>query len=67
MSERSMTDAAMKDPALLKEAEQQGLHIDPWSGQELQNTVVEIVNTPEPTLEQIRKVIKADAGSEQHK
>jgi tripartite-type tricarboxylate transporter receptor subunit TctC len=59
---RRAFDAAMKDPALLMEAEQQGLHIDPWAGQELQNTVVEIVNTPEPTLEQIRKVIKADAG-----
>ena len=64
---RRAFDAAMKDPALIAEAEQQGLHIDAWTGEELQKTVVGIVDTPEPTLEQIRKVLKADAGLEQRK
>ena len=64
---RRAFDAAMRDPALIAEAEQQGLHIDAWTGEELQKTVVGIVDTPEPTLEQIRKVLKADAGLEQRK
>jgi tripartite-type tricarboxylate transporter receptor subunit TctC len=61
---RRAFDAAMKDPALLAEAGQQGLHISAWTGEELQSTVIGIVNTPESTLEQIRKVIKGAASSQ---
>ena len=61
---RKAFDAALKDPALLAEAEQQGLHIAPWTGQQLQRTVVEIVETPSSTLDQIRTVIKANPGQD---
>jgi tripartite-type tricarboxylate transporter receptor subunit TctC len=64
---RKAFDAALKDPALLAEAKQQGLHINAWSGDELQRTVVDIVDTPEPSLEQIRKVVKAGASAESRK
>jgi tripartite-type tricarboxylate transporter receptor subunit TctC len=61
---RRAFDAAMKDPALLAEAKQQGLDISPWAGEQLQQTVNSILDTPEPALERIRQVIKAAAGGE---
>lgn len=54
---RRAFDAAMNDPALIAEAKQQGLHINAWDGDELQKTVSGILDTPQPTLELIRKVL----------
>ncbi len=41
---RRAFDATMKDADFLAEAKQQDLDISPWTGEELQKTVVEIVN-----------------------
>ena len=60
---RRAFDAAMKDTALLDEARQQGLDISPWSGEQLEQTVNGIFDTPAPVLARIREVVKGAAGA----
>jgi hypothetical protein len=57
----------MKDADLLAEAKHQGLDISPWTGEELQKTVNEIVNTQPAVLEQIKKAIQTGSTSEERK
>jgi tripartite-type tricarboxylate transporter receptor subunit TctC len=64
---RRAFDAAMKDPELLSEAKKQDLDISPWTGEDLQKTVLDILNTEPAILEQIKKAIETGAGSEEHK
>jgi hypothetical protein len=64
---RRAFDATMKDAEFLAEARQQDLDISPWAGEELQKTVVEIVNAQPAVLEQIRKAIQSGSVSEERK
>ena len=64
---RRAFDATMKDAEFLAEARQQDLDISPWTGEELQKTVVEIVNAQPAVLEQIRKAIQSGSISEERK
>jgi len=64
---RRAFDATMKDADFLAEAKQQDLDISPWTGEELQKTVTEIVNTQPAVLEQIRKAVQSGSTSEERK
>jgi tripartite-type tricarboxylate transporter receptor subunit TctC len=64
---RRAFDATMKDADFLAEARQQDLDISPWTGEELQKTVVEIVNAQGAVLEQIRKAIQSGSVSGERK
>jgi tripartite-type tricarboxylate transporter receptor subunit TctC len=64
---RRAFDATMKDAEFLAEARQQDLDISPVTGEELQKTVVEIVNAQPAVLEQIRKAIQSGSISEERK
>jgi len=64
---RRAFDRTMNDKELLAEAEKQDLDISPWTGEELQKTVVEIVNAQGAVLEQIRKAIQSGSISEERK
>jgi len=64
---RRAFDATMKDAEFLAEAKQQDLDISPWTGEELQKTVTDIVNTEPAILEQIRKAIEIGSTSERRK
>jgi tripartite-type tricarboxylate transporter receptor subunit TctC len=64
---RRAFDAAMKDPEFLADAKQQDLDISPWTGEELQKTVNDIVNTPSAVLDQIAAALKAGSPSETRK
>jgi len=54
---RRAFDATMKDPQFLAEANQLQFQISPWTGEELQETVREIIDSPPAVLDQIRKAI----------
>jgi tripartite-type tricarboxylate transporter receptor subunit TctC len=64
---RRAFDVTMKDSEFLAEAKQQDLDISPWTGEELQKTVVELVNTPAAVLDQIAKALNAGSPSEERK
>jgi len=64
---RRAFDATMKDADLLAEAKQQDLDISSWTGEELQKTVMEIVNTQPAVLEQIRRALQTGSTSEERK
>jgi tripartite-type tricarboxylate transporter receptor subunit TctC len=58
---RKAFDAAVRDPEFLAEARKQDLDISPWTGAELQQVVVDIVDTPADALARIRRAIESDA------
>jgi tripartite-type tricarboxylate transporter receptor subunit TctC len=60
---RKAFDAAVRDPEFLAEARKQDLDISPWSGAELQQVVVDIVDTPADALARIRRAIESDGTS----
>jgi hypothetical protein len=64
---RRAFDAMVKDAEFLAEAKQQSLDISPWTGEELQKTVVDIVDTPAAVLEQIRTAIQTGSSTEERK
>src|ERR1043166_1978778 len=64
---RRAFDETMKDAEFLAEARQHDLDISPWTGTELQRTVVDLVNTPAAVLERIAAALKAGAPSEERK
>jgi tripartite-type tricarboxylate transporter receptor subunit TctC len=64
---RRAFDETMKDAEFLAEAKQQDLDISPWTGEELQKTVIDIVNTPSAVLDQIAAALKVGAPSEERK
>ena len=55
---RRAFDETMRDPDFLAEARGLDLDVNPWTGEELQQTVNDIVNTPAAVLEQIRQAIQ---------
>jgi tripartite-type tricarboxylate transporter receptor subunit TctC len=55
---RSAFDAAMKDPALLAEAERLGMEANPVSGADVQALVTRMMNTPAALAERARDVLK---------
>jgi tripartite-type tricarboxylate transporter receptor subunit TctC len=57
---RNAFDAAMRDPEFLADARKQDLDISPWSGANLQQVVLDIVDTPAASLARIRQAIEAD-------
>jgi len=64
---RRAFDAMVKDAEFLAEAKQQDLHISPWSGEDLQKAVTDIVDTPPAIAEQIRTAIQTGSTSEERK
>lgn len=64
---RRAFDATMKDPEFLADARKQDLDISPWTGAALQQVVREIVETPAPALERIRRAIETGAVSEERR
>ncbi len=48
----------MRDPAFLDEATRSRLTIDPISGEEIQNLVIELYATPEPVIERTRSILR---------
>ena len=64
---RRAFDATMQDAEFLTEAKRQDLDISPWTGDELQKTVTDIVNTEPVILDQIRKALESGSTSEERK
>ena len=64
---RRAFDATMQDAEFLNEAKRQDLDISPWTGEELQRTVTDIVNTEPAILDQIRKALESGSTSEERK
>jgi tripartite-type tricarboxylate transporter receptor subunit TctC len=54
---RSAFDQAMKDPALLAEAQKQHLNISPMSGIEVQTMVEQLYRTPQSVKERAREIL----------
>ena len=61
---RKAFDATMRDPEFLADARKQDLDISPWSGAELQQVVLDIVDTPAESLARIRRAIESDGASQ---
>ena len=57
---RKAFDATMRDPEFLADARKQDLDISPWTGAELQQVVLDIVDTPAESVARIRRAIEAD-------
>jgi tripartite-type tricarboxylate transporter receptor subunit TctC len=57
---RDAFNATMKDPAMLKEAEKQGLEINLVTGEEVQALVKNVYATPPDLVQRVRDVLKAD-------
>jgi len=55
---RRAFDATLADPAFLEDAARQNLEIGARGGEELQRTVIELIETPAAVLEQVRRVIQ---------
>jgi tripartite-type tricarboxylate transporter receptor subunit TctC len=64
---RRAFDAMVKDAEFLAEAKQQDLDISPWTGEDLQKAVTDIVDTPPAIAEQIRTAIQTGSVSEERK
>ncbi len=62
---RRAFDETMKDPAFLAEAKQQDLDVSPWTGQELERVVNDILDTPAPIKERVRGAIQTSPAGEQ--
>jgi len=54
---RRAFDATMQDPAFLAEAEKLGTEIDPLTGEQVQDIVTRVLNTPKPVINQIQAVM----------
>src|SRR5215467_233797 len=54
---RRAFDATMRDPEFLAEAAKLNLEIDPLTGEEVQDIVIRVLNTPKPVLGQIKAVM----------
>ena len=60
---RRAFDATMKDPAFLAEAEKLHAEIDPLTGEQVQDIVRNVLNTPKPVLEQIKATLSSSMKS----
>jgi tripartite-type tricarboxylate transporter receptor subunit TctC len=54
---RQAFDAALRDPALLADAEKRKLEIEPVSGKAIQDVVEKAAATPKPVLDKFRQVL----------
>jgi tripartite-type tricarboxylate transporter receptor subunit TctC len=61
---RAAFEKGMKDPEILELAKKWKLDLDPISGQEMQETVTAILDTPQPVVELVRKALNIKAKSE---
>lgn len=59
---RTAFAAAMKDPEFKKDAEKVGVPVRFTDGEKLQQIVTSILDTPKPTLDQVRQAIQFKAG-----
>jgi tripartite-type tricarboxylate transporter receptor subunit TctC len=59
---RKAFDATMRDREFLADARKQDLDISPWTGAELQQVVLDIVETPAQSLAHIRRAIETDGA-----
>jgi hypothetical protein len=57
---RKAFDATMRDADFLADARKQDLDVSPWTGVELQQVVLDIVDTPAESLARIRRAIETD-------
>jgi tripartite-type tricarboxylate transporter receptor subunit TctC len=57
---REAFNAAMKDPVMLKESDKQGLEIELVTGEEVQQLVKNVYDTPPPLVQKVRDMLKAD-------
>ena len=55
---RAAFDATMTDPAFRQDAEKSQTEIDPVSGEKMQSLVAEVLATPRPLVERVRKIIE---------
>jgi tripartite-type tricarboxylate transporter receptor subunit TctC len=55
---KSAFNAVMKDPAFVAEADRLQVDLDPISGDEVQKIVAEMVATPAPLIDRIRKLLE---------
>jgi tripartite-type tricarboxylate transporter receptor subunit TctC len=58
---RAAFEKGMKDPEILALARKWKLDIDPIPGEEMQKTVTEILDTPQPVVELVRKALNIKA------
>jgi tripartite-type tricarboxylate transporter receptor subunit TctC len=56
---RTAFDQAMKDKELLEDAKKQKLDIDPMTGQEMQEILVKVFNTPKALVERLKEAAKS--------
>jgi tripartite-type tricarboxylate transporter receptor subunit TctC len=57
---REAFNATMKDPVMLKESDKQGLEIELVTGEEVQQLVKNVYDTPPPLVQKVRDMLKAD-------
>ena len=62
---RGAFDETMRDPEFLAEAKLQDLDVSPWTGQELERVVKDILDTPAPIKERIRQALQSSPAGEQ--
>lgn len=62
---RKAFDATMKDAEFLADARKQDLDISPWSGAELQQVVLDILDTPAAALKLIRHAIETGSATQE--
>jgi tripartite-type tricarboxylate transporter receptor subunit TctC len=55
---RTAFEKGMKDPEILAQAKAWKLDLDPISGEEMEETVKEILDTPKPVVELVKKELK---------
>jgi tripartite-type tricarboxylate transporter receptor subunit TctC len=55
---RAAFDATMKDPAFLKDAERLGLDVDPFTGPEMAQMIVEMNNSPKAVVDAVASFIQ---------
>ena len=58
---RRAFDATMKDPEFLADAKKLSLEIDPITGEQAQELIARVLETPQPIAERVRKAIEPRA------
>ena len=55
---RSAYMSAIKDPALVAEAEKRGYEMDPVPGDKLESLAKEVMSQPPPVIERMKKILE---------
>ncbi len=58
---RRAFDATMKDPEFLSDAKKLSMEIDPITGEQAQELIARVLNTPQPVADRVRKAIEPTA------